>query len=204
MGNKFEVSDDFDRFTSWTGKRIDPLHMTEGDICIDDIAISLANQGRYAGHTSFHYSIAQHSVVLAKIVPFILAQRGQITEEREYRDYAAAALFHDAPEAYVQDQIVANKRRLFFKRTPYKTVELRIQRLIFNKYLLEEDYLDVVHEFDKRICENEKTALQPSFKSTGLLQPIPGFTVTKWTPEFAKQMFLTTCTQLEIGDEEEN
>lgn len=191
---------------TYTGLRYDPMFMTEGDVCLEDIATSLANQCRYNGAVNFHYSVAQHSVSLAHIVPYMLAQRGrfsQATFEREYRDVAAAALMHDATETYIQDFIKPIKSRMSMGGVNIAKVEDKIERTIFSRYGLDRDYLNDVKEFDSRITTNEKRALLPFHRpEQEVYEAIPNFYVTKWTPEFAKQKFLLTALQLEIDTDD--
>ena len=59
-------------------------------ICLEDIAFSLAQQPRFNGHSKFHYSVAQHSILVANLVPDFLK---------------LPALFHDAHEAYIGDLV---------------------------------------------------------------------------------------------------
>lgn len=63
------------------------------DVDIKDIAAHLCKICRFAGATSTHYSVAQHSVLVADIV---------YTRTRR-ADAALAALMHDAHEAYIGD-----------------------------------------------------------------------------------------------------
>lgn len=65
-----------------------PLDPRPQDILIADIAHSLALQCRFAGHCRFHYSVAQHSVMVSKNVEPQAAVWG---------------LLHDAAEAYLVD-----------------------------------------------------------------------------------------------------
>jgi hypothetical protein len=67
------------------------------DIDILDIAHSLSMQCRYNGHTKGFYSVAEHSVLVANLVPPRLRLQ---------------ALLHDASEAYVGDVIRPIKRLL--------------------------------------------------------------------------------------------
>jgi len=72
-GHRFHLSED-----ALATNRID----------IDDIATSLAKQCRFNGHVPGFYSVAEHSVLVSKLVPASLALHG---------------LMHDVAEAYFGD-----------------------------------------------------------------------------------------------------
>lgn len=76
-----------------SGLCIDPLNLRPDQVRLLDIATSLANTCRFAGHTSSFYSVAQHSVACAQVA---LERTGD-------RDLARVALLHDASEAYLLD-----------------------------------------------------------------------------------------------------
>lgn len=78
---------------TYRGHAYDFRNPTSDMIEIDDIKHALSNMCRFAGHVSRFYSVAEHSVLVSRIV------------ERYHgsRDAQRIALFHDAHEAYVWD-----------------------------------------------------------------------------------------------------
>jgi uncharacterized protein len=75
-------------FRTFRGKRVHAFAPCPEEIDIDDLAHSLAHQCRFLGHTDSFYSVAQHSVVVSRLVP---------------RPDALWGLLHDASEAYLGD-----------------------------------------------------------------------------------------------------
>lgn len=71
-----------------TGKRFDLFEPDADMIDPRDIAHSLAHLCRFNGHTREFYSVAQHSCLVADLVP---------------AEHKLAALLHDATEAYLGD-----------------------------------------------------------------------------------------------------
>lgn len=73
---------------TYTGLEFDVTRPDPELIRIEDIAHALSCMPRFAGHTRWFYSVAQHSVHVSRLVPPHLAK---------------AALLHDAAEAYILD-----------------------------------------------------------------------------------------------------
>lgn len=80
-----------------TGKHFNFLNPSPDEVCVEDIARALSNLCRFTGHcvdandifeASVFYSVAQHSVLVSRLVP---------------PEHALKALFHDAEEAYLGD-----------------------------------------------------------------------------------------------------
>lgn len=71
-----------------SGKRFDLFEPDADMIDPRDISHSLAHLCRFNGHTREFYSVAQHSCIVAELVP---------------EEHKLAALLHDAPEAYLGD-----------------------------------------------------------------------------------------------------
>jgi 5'-deoxynucleotidase YfbR-like HD superfamily hydrolase len=108
--------------TGWiqtrSGKKFYPLAPRPGSVDINDIAHALANLCRFTGHCDF-YSVAQHSVHVAKLVS---------------PPARLLALLHDAAEAYMGDIARPWKRMLYVEdgvgQAIHESIKLREKRLL--------------------------------------------------------------------------
>lgn len=100
---------------TFTGKYINPCKPDQDLICIEDIAHALSMQPRFGGHLPVFYSVAQHSIEVAKLVDGPLQ---------------LAALLHDASEAYLIDVPRPVKDQL----ANYKEIEARLMCVIAGKF----------------------------------------------------------------------
>lgn len=98
-----------------TGKVIDLLDPDPEQISLTDIAHNLSKICRFNGQIKQFYSVAQHSMYVAALVPPRLKLQ---------------ALLHDASEAYICDVPTPFKRML---GDVYKDVETRVQIAIGEK-----------------------------------------------------------------------
>lgn len=73
---------------TYSGKK---FYINNPEFCIEDIAHALSNQCRFTGHTKRFYSVAEHSVLVSRIMTFL--DLGDPFE----------GLMHDAHEAYCAD-----------------------------------------------------------------------------------------------------
>lgn len=81
-----------------SGRVADLTFIRSGDVSIRNIAASLSKICRFNGHTREFYSVAEHSMMVAKLLPDELKLYG---------------LLHDAHEAFLGD-ISAPVQRLFY------------------------------------------------------------------------------------------
>lgn len=100
-----------DWFVTASGKRLFLLSPDPEAISLFDIAHASANICRFGGHTKYHYSVAQHAVLVSELVelqPAVSAFAGRqvLPILRKY------ALLHDATEAFLGDVIRPLKRLL--------------------------------------------------------------------------------------------
>lgn len=143
---------------------------------IETIARALANMGRFNGHTSSFYSVAQHSVYVC----------GQCPQE-----FALAGLLHDASEAFLGDIIRPLKVLPEFK--VYRDLEKLWQHAILEWAGLPPELPDEVKLADNRMLMTEFRDLFPETPQSILdmgLDPYD-FEIQTWTPKIAYYFFLS-------------
>ncbi len=105
------------KFRTQTGQSLDLENPCPDHISIWDIAEGLSKCCRFAGQIEDFYSVAQHSVMVSRLVP---------PEAR------LAALLHDGSEAYIGDVSRDFKRSRFM--VGYRTIEQRLQDAIYSHF----------------------------------------------------------------------
>ena len=133
----------------FSGHRIDPLHIKEEDIYLEDIAHALSLLCRGNGHIKYFYSVAQHSLNCAKE-----AQR------RGYSKHVVlSCLFHDASETYMSDLITPIKKQM----KEYQVIEDQLLETIFQAFhiQLKDEEKNIWKEMDHLLLEAELKEMMP-------------------------------------------
>ena len=153
-----------------SGRYVSPLDMRPEDLDIRDIAHHLSQVCRYTGGTPFHYSVAQHSVLVSQY----------FTD----RDGKLAGLLHDAAEAYLNDLAspVKHDPRLAF----FVEADQRLSSMIFERFGLDPDLIKKTKPFDGLVFQRERQ----SFFGKG------NCTIAQKLPWQARQMFLNEFRKL--------
>lgn len=129
-----------------SGKKIDLLNPDPKQITIEDIATGLSNVARFNGQVKDWYSVAEHSIHVAELLPNGMKILG---------------LLHDASEAYICDVPSPLKWLL---GDAYRDVERRLQGAIGEALGLGQSLVDlprVVKQADAVLLYSEKELLQP-------------------------------------------
>ncbi|NTG85890.1 hypothetical protein G6L15_06975 [Agrobacterium rhizogenes] len=169
-----------DWMQTFTGRQYWPCDPRADEVFIEDIAHSLSLQCRYAGHSILHYSVAEHSVLIAR---WLRQHYGPLT--------AFYGLLHDATEAYCVDVPRPIKPSL----TNYKAIENRNWLVIAERYGLPVEIPDAVHEADTRIIADELVNMRPMEWHAKHNNPL-GVKIGCWSPADAEQEFLWTFEAL--------
>ena len=119
-----------------------PLDPRAEELDIDDIAHALSNMCRFTGHVSEFYSVAQHSMEVANILPEELKLTG---------------LLHDASEAYLVDISRPVKRDSRFSF--YREAEAVLEKCIAEKFGLTWPWAEEVKRADNVLLLTEKRDL---------------------------------------------
>ncbi|WP_282454787.1 hypothetical protein [Agrobacterium sp. InxBP2] len=172
-----------DFMQTFTGRKYWPMSPRPHEVYIEDIAHSLGLQCRYAGHCLRFYSVAEHSVLIARHLAAKYAP-----------EVALAGLLHDAPEAYCVDIPRPLKPYL----TNYNDIEQKNWLAIAARFQLDRELPDEVHDADNRIIADELVNLVPMPWHARHDKPL-GVRLRYWSPEEAEIEFLATFEVLMAG-----
>lgn len=132
---------------TWMGKDFHLYGNDPGEIDIRDIARALSHTGRFSGHTSRMYSVAEHSLLVMDMV-----MKNTIDTE-----VWQLALMHDTPEAYLADIATPFKPAL----ANFVELEDRVWARIADKFNVKEWGWSMVKHWDRIACFAESMVLQP-------------------------------------------
>lgn len=143
-----------DSYRPWTltasGIKMYYLQPTVEMISLNDICHSLSNLCRFTGATSQFYSVAQHSLLVGKLVKEALEKEGA-PYTAEFFDQVLAALLHEGAETYMNDLATPLKRAI---GGDYREIEQGILRKVFEHCTIDWDY------YNGTVKEADNIALQ--------------------------------------------
>lgn len=141
----------------------------------EDIAWGLANTCRFNGQSLDFYSVAQHSVLCASLVPH--ADR-------------FAAVMHDAAEAYVGDMVGPLKQLC----PDFKAIEKRVEAAIFAKFGIETPLPPSIKHADLQMLRTEQRDLTAgsgdAWNGLDAYEPMP-LQIVPWNPTRSAIAWLT-------------
>lgn len=173
---------------TYTGRKVFPLDLTPDQICIEDIAHSLAGINRYLAHTRSYISVAQHSVLVSLSVPV---------------EDALWGLLHDAHEAYLGDIVRPLKGVLMVHNQTllsFSALERMASESVAQRFGLPWPPPDSVQHNDDVLMATEVRDLmgQPVDNWTDHLPDPLSRTIRAWDPMESKTMFLRRFEELKI------
>lgn len=164
-----------------SGGRFYPADPRPEDFFICDISCGLAHECRYGNQLRNWYDVAQHSVLVASILPQELKFQG---------------LMHDAPEAYIGDMTRPNKLEL----PDYRRLEDRVWRAIATRFGLPFDLDPRVKEADDAVLMAERNHLFPDDKDIWTIKAKPASVVIQDIDyRESERLFLEAFHQLTNG-----
>ena len=162
-----------------TGERLSLAEPDPDMMDIETIANALSNLCRFCGQVKEFYSVAQHSVLVSRIVPEHLAWEG---------------LMHDATEAFCADLPKPIKQEV----QGYDEIEEIMWRALCRRYGLPAELPPEVHDADMIAVMTEardNTGSQNWMHWYPELEPLPN-TVHPLPPTEAKVLFLNRVLEL--------
>jgi uncharacterized protein len=166
--------------STFLGHRFFPGAPRIDDVHIEDIAHGLAFQCRFNGQTRAFYSVAQHSLLVAGLVPARLR---------------LAALLHDAAEAYLGDMVKPLKA--FFPE--FSRLEEEVMAIIGERFGITGFADPAIKRADLIALATEKRDLMPhsseAWASLSGISPVPT-RIQPLAPHEAKAAFLERFREL--------
>jgi 5'-deoxynucleotidase YfbR-like HD superfamily hydrolase len=167
--------------STFLGNRFYPQNPRVEDIDIEDIAHGLAYTCRFNGQTTAFYSVAQHSLMVADLVP---------------NELKLDALMHDAAEAYLGDVVKPLKALL----PEYRAIEEHVNNIIAKAFNLGDCCHPAIKRADLIALATEKRDLMPYSVEpwtylTGI-EEMP-MLVDPLSPQEAKLAFMNRYTELQ-------
>lgn len=121
---------------TFTGKVFNLAMPSSSDISIRDIAHSLSMQCRFGGHCQRFYSVAEHSVILSRLVD---------------KKYSLCALLHESSHAYINDVAISLQCLL----PGYKELANRIWAMVAKRFHLQSAIPEIIRNFDLKLRASE-------------------------------------------------
>jgi uncharacterized protein len=119
-----------------SGRYVDMIDPDPETLELGDIAHALSRVPRFGGHLPWEWSVAQHSLLVASMVP---------------AEHKLQALLHDASEAFLCDIPSPLKAHL----PEYKTIEQRMMQAIATRFGMQWPMADEIKVVDTLALEME-------------------------------------------------
>jgi 5'-deoxynucleotidase YfbR-like HD superfamily hydrolase len=166
---------------------VNPFDPDPAQLDAGDIARALANQCRFGGHSRVFYSVAQHCVIVSRLVE----QRGGDAED------CFAALMHDATEAYLGDMPHPLKHRSPLGAA-FKEAEKELERAIRDRFAIKAGVPEI-KRVDRALLATERRAFSEEswhWPELDGVEPLD-IELTAWSPDEAADEFARRYAELD-------
>jgi 5'-deoxynucleotidase YfbR-like HD superfamily hydrolase len=170
-----------------SGRWVNPFDPDPNQLDAGDIARALANQCRFGGHSRVFYSVAQHSVIVSRLVE----ERGGDVEE------VFAALMHDATEAYLGDMPHPLKHRSPLGAA-FREAEAHLEQAIRDRFGIKADVAEI-KQADRALLATERRAFSAETWHWPELEGVEplDLELSAWSPEQAADEFAQRYAELQ-------
>src|ERR687894_3264724 len=170
-----------------SGRWVNPFDPDPAQLDAGDIARALANLCRFGGHRRSFYSVAQHCVIVSRLVE----ERGGGAED------AFAALMHDAAEAYLGDMPHPLKHRSPLGAA-FKAAEDHLERAIRDRFRIKPDVPEI-KRVDRSLLATERRAFSAEDWHWPELEGVEPLDIEleAWPPDEAAQAFAQRYAELD-------
>jgi hypothetical protein len=171
----------------YPARKFYPFDPRQEEVFIESIAHGLSNICRYSGAGDRHFSVAEHSTLIARYLA-----------ARYAPEIALAGLLHDSPEALSGFGDVGRPVK---SRAPIigETEDCIYRKAVAPRFGLPLDIPAEVHEADSRIIADEIAANLAPMEWHGKHKEPLGVKIRCWSPEKAEIEFLATFDALMGG-----
>ena len=170
-----------------SGRWVNPFDPDPEQLDAGDIARALANLCRFGGHSRVFYSVAQHSVIVSRLVE----DRGGDAED------AFAALMHDAGEAYLGYMPHPLKHRSALGAA-FKAAEDHLEDAIRARFRIKPDVPEIKRA-DRALLATERRAFSAEswhWPELAGVEPLD-LELEAWTPDRAADEFAARFAELD-------
>lgn len=160
-----------------SGRNLDLANFDSRLVTLFDVAFALGRICRFTGHTARFYSVAEHSVLVSRMVP---------------SDFALEALLHDAHEAYIGDVSAPLKKLL----PCYQKLESHIQQQVRMRFGVSPEVHAVTREADALLGRQEYSYLMCGNQDSAETATDAPYGIRCLPPEKASAEFLERAFEL--------
>jgi 5'-deoxynucleotidase YfbR-like HD superfamily hydrolase len=172
-----------------SGRWVNPFDPDPAQLDAGDIARALANQCRFGGHSRAFYSVAQHSVIVSRLVE----ERGGDAED------VFAALMHDASEAYLGDMPHPLKHRSPLGAA-FKEAEEHLERAIRDRFAIRSE-VPAIKRADRALLATERRVFSAETWHWPELEGVEplDLELEAWPPDRAAEEFAARFAELDLA-----